>query len=97
MTISLALAVARGAAARNGCEQQADERPRPVVTNLMGAQRDAQLPMAVLESVNGGRHWTRTSDVLHVKRFRLSAVMRAWSVERNRRSYEVAAPDVIDG
>jgi len=30
------------------------------------------------ESVVGGRHWTRTSDLLHVKRFRLSAVLGAW-------------------
>ncbi len=43
----------------------------------------------------GGRHWTRTSDLLHVKQFRLSAVLRAWRAERNRVSYTVmpmAAP-----
>ena len=30
------------------------------------------------ETVFGGRHWTRTSDLLHVKHFRLSAVLGAW-------------------
>ncbi len=39
--------------------------------------------------VVGGRHWTRTSDLLHVKHFRLSAVLRAWEVERKRVSYAV--------
>ncbi len=39
--------------------------------------------------VVGGRHWTRTSDLLHVKHFRLSAVLRAWEVERKCVSYAV--------
>ena len=37
----------------------------------------------------GGRHWTRTSDLLHVKHFRLSAVLRAQRVEHKRISYAV--------
>jgi hypothetical protein len=32
----------------------------------------------VLKWVTGGRHWTRTSDLLHVKRLRLSAVLGVW-------------------
>jgi hypothetical protein len=39
--------------------------------------------------VFGGRHWTRTSDLLHVKRFRLSAVLGASVAEQNCRSYTV--------
>jgi hypothetical protein len=46
------------------------------------------------ESVVGGRHWTRTSDLLHVKHFRLSAVLGAWDAEQNRLSYTVTVmPD----
>jgi hypothetical protein len=30
------------------------------------------------ESVAGGRHWTRTSDLLHIKHLRLSAVLARW-------------------
>jgi len=41
------------------------------------------------ESVGGGRHWTRTSDLLHVKHFRLSAVLRAREAERKCLSYTV--------
>jgi hypothetical protein len=40
--------------------------------------------------VVGGRPWTRTSGLLHVKRFRLSAVIGAWSAEQDRISYTVA-------
>ena len=43
------------------------------------------------EFVVGGRRWTRTSGLLHVKHFRLSAVLRAWSAEQNRLSYTVTA------
>ena len=32
----------------------------------------------------GGRHWTRTSDLLHVKHFRLSAVLGAWQGRAKR-------------
>jgi len=39
--------------------------------------------------VDGGRRWTRTSGLLHVKHFRLSAVLGAWSAEHNRISYTV--------
>ena len=46
------------------------------------------------EFVSGGRHWTRTSDLLHVKHFRLSAVLGTWEAEQNRRSYAVTVmPD----
>jgi hypothetical protein len=46
------------------------------------------------EFVAGGRHWTRTSDLLHVKHFRLSAVLGAWQVEQNHVSYTVTVmPD----
>ena len=31
----------------------------------------------------GGRHWTRTSDLLHVKHFRLNAVLGAWKAEQD--------------
>ncbi len=51
-----------------------------------------QLPMDVSTSVDmvvGGRHWTRTSDLLHVKHFRLSAVLRAQRVEHKCISYAV--------
>jgi len=41
------------------------------------------------EFVVGGRRWIRTSGLLHVKRFRLSAVLGAWEAERNRLSYTV--------
>ena len=41
------------------------------------------------ESVDGGRRWTRTSGLLHVKRFRLSAVLGASVAEQNGRSYTV--------
>lgn len=39
--------------------------------------------------MDGGRRWTRTSGLLHVKRFRLSAVLRAWEAERKCLSYTV--------
>ena len=41
------------------------------------------------ESVNGGRRWIRTSGLLHVKHFRLSAVLARWRARANRRSYTV--------
>jgi hypothetical protein len=41
------------------------------------------------EKVFGGRHWTRTSDLLHVKHFRLSAVLGAWEAEQNCVSYTI--------
>ncbi len=44
---------------------------------------------ACLEWVFGGRHWTRTSDLLHVKHSRLSAVLRAQRVEHKCISYAV--------
>jgi hypothetical protein len=34
------------------------------------------------EFVIGGRRWTRTSGLLHVKHFRLSAVLGAWEAKR---------------
>ncbi len=37
----------------------------------------------------GGRRWTRTSGLLHVKHFRLSAVLRAWEAERKGVTYTV--------
>jgi hypothetical protein len=39
--------------------------------------------------VDGGRRWTRTSGLLHVKHFRLSAVLGVWEAEQNRVSYAV--------
>src|SRR6266542_2306107 len=39
------------------------------------------------EFVAGGRRWTRTSGLLHVKHFRLSAVLGAWEAERKGLSY----------
>ena len=46
------------------------------------------------EFVAGGRRWIRTSGLLHVKHFRLSAVLRAWDAEQNRLSYAVTVmPD----
>ncbi len=47
------------------------------------------------ESVGGGRHWTRTSDLLHVKHFRLNAVLRAWEAERNCLSHTVTLQRVM--
>jgi hypothetical protein len=41
------------------------------------------------EFVAGGRRWIRTSGLLHVKHFRLSAVLGAWDAEQNRLSYTV--------
>jgi hypothetical protein len=41
------------------------------------------------EFMAGGRRWIRTSDLLHVKHFRLSAVLGAWEDEQNRVSYTV--------
>jgi hypothetical protein len=41
------------------------------------------------ESVAGGRRWTRTSGLLHVKHFRVSAVLGAREAEQNRLSYTV--------
>ena len=42
----------------------------------------------MLKVVVGGRHWTRTSDLLHVKHFRVNAVLRAWEAERRGLSYD---------
>jgi hypothetical protein len=44
----------------------------------------------------GGRHWTRTSDLRHVKRFRLSAAIGAWAAEQNCVSYTVTANEPRD-
>jgi hypothetical protein len=49
------------------------------------------------DRVVGGRHWTRTSDLLHVKHFRLSAVLGAWDAEQNRLSYTVTGTRVSGG
>jgi hypothetical protein len=49
------------------------------------------------ESVDGGRRWIRTSGVLHVKRFRVSAVLGVWESERNHRSYVVTVAPVALG
>jgi hypothetical protein len=49
----------------------------------------------VLTDGDGGRHWTRTSDLLHVKHFRLSAVLGAWRAEQNRRSYTVTPVEPV--
>ena len=48
--------------------------------------------MAVIPCVDrcgGGRRWTRTSGLLHVKHFRLNAVLQAREAERKHPSYAV--------
>ena len=43
---------------------------------VVGSRKQLAVRLSV-KWVVGGRHWTRTSDLLHVKRFRLSAVLGA--------------------
>jgi hypothetical protein len=49
------------------------------------------------EFVAGGRRWIRTSGLLHVKHFRLSAVLGAWEAEQNRDSYTVTKTRALGG
>jgi len=43
--------------------------------------RTTAAAISCLETVCGGRRWTRTSGLMHVKRFGPSAVLRAWSAK----------------
>jgi hypothetical protein len=45
--------------------------------------RSSQAVRLSVDWVIGGRHWTRTSDLLHVKHFRLNAVLGAWDARAN--------------
>src|SRR5439155_9519712 len=47
-----------------------------VVAESCGMRRSKRGPEH--EFVGGGRHWIRTSGLVHVKHFRLSAVLGAW-------------------
>ena len=53
-------------------------RSRSAVVNRRWAARSSYRVRLSVNRVVGGRHWTRTSDLLHVKRCRLSAVLGAW-------------------
>jgi hypothetical protein len=52
-------------------------------------EADSLMAWLLTDQGLGGRHWTQTNDLLHVKRFRLSAVLGTWEAEQNRISYTV--------